>query len=493
MNETLNLDFDFTMRVITPLHIGGMQEKHLVEGLDYVQEKARIFFLDLGKLCESISPQEVSEYLAGIRQGGIGKCLQINRINLSSVASRELSGITVEKEIKAFVKDGLYGKPYIPGSSVKGAIRSIIFGSLNESGKNKVNGKDLEKKLLGNFSSDVFRHIKIGDGAADAITYMNAKVFNLLADQDSNNWKGGWKHELRYGGSRSFNSSGFVFTYECLCPNQSVSLPLRITRPQSAYTNNLKNWSKKETEKGLKGNPLRPSFDQIMTDNPQETLFAIINSKTTAYLDREIQFFQQYPVSETDIIVQELNRIRALIPTDNKYCLFRMSHGSGFHSISGDWQYEDHDKTGLWRGGRHKGKKKYKSRKFIFTQEGRGYHFAPMGFVMWGLSTDLPETGQVVNAAEPVVNITPEAPKPVAVPEFFKGTIKLNSSELDAAVVESGSPNILEVYLTGEETIKLPLINYASPRPTGTIIKVRVTEIDKSTGKPKRISFIKFK
>ena len=52
-----------------------------------------------------------------------------------------------------------------------------------------------------------------------------------------------------------------------------------------------------------------------------------------------------------------------MISSDGSSCLMKMSAGVGFHSITGDWQYDDYDKTKLWTDGRHAGKKKYKSRK----------------------------------------------------------------------------------------------------------------------------------
>lgn len=40
-----------------------------------------------------------------------------------------------------------------------------------------------------------------------------------------------------------------------------------------------------------------------------------------------------------------------------------MSAGSGFHSITGDWQFSDYTNTEIWKDGRNAGKMKYKSRK----------------------------------------------------------------------------------------------------------------------------------
>ena len=54
-----------------------------------------------------------------------------------------------------------------------------------------------------------------------------------------------------------------------------------------------------------------------------------------------------------------------------------MSAGSGFHSITGDWQFEDYSRTGVWDFGRNQGKQKYESRKIAVY----GEHFDLMGFV----------------------------------------------------------------------------------------------------------------
>jgi len=69
-----------------------------------------------------------------------------------------------------------------------------------------------------------------------------------------------------------------------------------------------------------------------------------------------------------------------------KNILLRLGAGSGFHAMTGDWQFDDHTETGYHQGGRNHGKKKYKSRKLAFEwDETRGnegeYVFYPMGFI----------------------------------------------------------------------------------------------------------------
>lgn len=75
--------------------------------------------------------------------------------------------------LKEYIHDGL-GRPYIPGSSIKGAIRTAVLASCckerddleqyarNKSGK--VTAKIIEQKFFGkDANSDVFRFLHVGD------------------------------------------------------------------------------------------------------------------------------------------------------------------------------------------------------------------------------------------------------------------------------------------------------------------------------------------
>lgn len=497
MENSFNHHYDLTLRVLTPLHIGGTPEKHLAEGLDYMVQGGRTYFIDLKKLCNHVktNADEVAMHLKD--PSGLKELIHRKGINIREVAT-ELSTILVESEIKTFVKNGMNGKPYIPGSSVKGAIRSWVAASLGSPNKNGDN-------LLGRFSSDIFRHIKVGDGQAESIEYQNAKTFNLQGAPNAVNWIGGWKHEFRGGGTTYFDTTGFVFTYECLPIGTEVSLSLKITSTDTPYWQKLKKWNteeQKESDNGnTKANPLKPAFDHIITANPLATLFKIINDKTRAYIKREIAFFDRYKVTETPLIVEELTRILNLIPTDNRYAVFRMAHGSGFHSMTGDWQYADHDVKDFWKGEirrgeyrrhSHEGKKKYKSRKLIFMPSGKSYRFYPMGFVMWGNSNILPEKEPLNQRTLQIVTESAPLSPPEIKPSFHKGSIK-DQTELDAVVVSDGLPNKVETYLNEPLTVTIPLNGYASAIPQGKVLRVRVIQMDKSTGKPKMVKFQDFK
>ena len=115
-------------------------------------------------------------------------------------------------------------------------------------------------------------------------------------------------------------------------------------------------------------------------NNPVKELIKIINDYTLSYLEKEIAFFEKYTFdarSET-----ALNKLKSLYDSVNKLnsdkeCILRLAAGSGFHSITGDWQFDNHINTGEHSAGRHAGKRKYKSRKLAFE----GQDFQPMGFI----------------------------------------------------------------------------------------------------------------
>jgi CRISPR type III-A-associated RAMP protein Csm5 len=176
LNE-INQHYPLVIRTITPLHIGGPQEKHLIQGLDFIEEKGAVYLLDYTKIFELVQPHIISEYLSGARNGGVLSGLKQQGINLKDVSFRVIPNIQVVGDIKTFVKNPIQNKPYIPGSSLKGAIRSIVLGALVPKDKSFKDNRAMEIEILGKFETDIFRHIKFSDGQADRLEYFTAKIF----------------------------------------------------------------------------------------------------------------------------------------------------------------------------------------------------------------------------------------------------------------------------------------------------------------------------
>ena len=229
------------------------------------------------------------------------------------------------------------------------------------------------------------RFIKFSDTEFSDTQLVNTKIFNLQGF--GRNWRGGWKHEFREGTDGNFRPNGFNTIYEVLMPDKAGYSTLMLSNSflsidWAAFYQQLMNKATEDRDR-IRIQSLKNKVQQkrlLFEDkNPLKSLFTIINFHTRMYLEKEKTFFEKYSTDKTDCIINCINKLLAQIPSDNSYCILKMSAGSGFHSITGDWQYDDYTKTGLWNDtkNRNNGKQKYKSRKIAVWDN----HFDLMGFI----------------------------------------------------------------------------------------------------------------
>lgn len=353
--ETINKKYDLKIEVLTPLSIGAGAEKDWVRGVDFVVNKGKIYKLNLKKIVkEGVNIDQLTSLFASKNEKGIISLITEPKLAKVSDFVMPLPADS-PNDIKAFVKNQLTGKPILAGSSLKGAIRSILFKYLRD--------KELDEKQV--FGSSVngdefMRFIKISDAEFDGTSLVNTKIFNLR--NDNGLWCGGWKH----GGNtdKTFKQDGFNTIYECLKPSQSGFASIMLSLSQFDKIKNHLYLQKKR--------------DILNND-----LFKVINNHTKDYLEKEKAFFENYSADKTNLIVDSINNLLNLIPSDNSYCILKMSAGSGFHSITGDWQFDDYSNGQLDRKRADKkdlktaGKILPKSRKIAVW----GEHFDLMGFV----------------------------------------------------------------------------------------------------------------
>ncbi len=265
----INLDYTLNIRVLTPIHVGGSQEKHLYEGLDFIREHSKVYLIDQQKLLDKMNPVDLAETMLSGQSGALKIALQRERVPLKDVCQEEPMFVEDVQfsEIKAFIKDGLRGKPFVPGSSLKGAIRSIVFAHLR--GKSKY-----ENEVLGLFERSIFRHINVGDAFFDQLVLYPSKTFNLQGYQQS--LKGGWRHG-NGNTNATFSPTGSVFVYECLPAGTAGQLSLRILDHQSGLFQNLQQWDRHEQTRE-RGRSLPEGLTSIIQAKPLEHLFSLINN-----------------------------------------------------------------------------------------------------------------------------------------------------------------------------------------------------------------------
>ncbi len=368
MSDYLNNKYHLEMEVLSPLHIGAGQEKDWMKGADYVIEQSKLYKLNHKKLLSKLSADELSTILLTKDDEALKRKIAGN---VADVADEVFDAPTAsDNDIKGFIKNGLTNKPFVPGSSVKGALRSIILNYLIEGSKPfKLN----EREIFGdsNKGDEFMRFVKVSDASFNLTHLTNTKIFNLYGQAPQLN--GGWKQSGgRYGKTtHEFNPQGFNTIYEVIGAGETGSFTLSLS--DTGFDNLLKDQKTRILHEKKKS-------DLVHLDIKKH-LFKLINEHTIKYIQKQIAFFNKYPNNETDIILDALNRIKEQIPSDHSACVLQMSGGSGFHSITGDWQFNDFSIDSIDVGARNRGKLKgspsAKSRK-IATD---GTRFELMGFV----------------------------------------------------------------------------------------------------------------
>lgn len=254
------------------------------------------------------------------------------------------------------------GNPLIAGSSIKGAIRSVLFSLFRDD-------EDSDKAVFGDIKngSDFMRFLRISDVEFSNTKLVNTKIYNLFGFGDD--WQGGWKHAFTRT-DMNFNPIGFNTIYECLMPHEKA--PGSIMLAEKLF-NNLVHSNIPQPHLDKK----KDLFSYVDGYSPIENLFYEINNHTFDYLGKEEHFFKEYSQGENaDLILNCIRQLQNQVyncKESGNSCILKMAAGTGFHAITGDWQFDDYTDTGYT----NKGKKMYKSRKIAIHDN----KFSLMGFV----------------------------------------------------------------------------------------------------------------
>lgn len=373
MNE-LNKKYLLQMEVLTPLHVGAGAEKDWVQGSDFVVHEGNVKVLNLKKVAQFVNIDDLtkalleknSSSLLSKLAGNLDKCVD-------AVFDSTYFGTN---DIKTCIKNSLSNKPIIPGSSLKGAIRSILVEYLLN-GSKTLN----EQNLFGKASvgDEFMRFIKVSDTEFKNTNLVNTKIFNLRSITE-----GGWKYS---GGQNSrtnanFQKDGFNTFYEVIEPNEKSIMSLSIADVA------FKNYADKIAQ-------FSPKKSNLIKNNVS-FLFSIINAHTKKYLEKEKAFFTKYATDKSEKILDNIKYLLLQLPENGEYCILKMAAGSGFHNITGDWQFDDYSIDRVYSEFKDKrtGQLKQKSRgninvngKFIEAAKSRKIaiqnddKFSLMGFV----------------------------------------------------------------------------------------------------------------
>ena len=335
--------YPIELEVITPLSVGAGNDNEWVKGLDFVQKDDKVYVIDMQKVAAAgIDIGALTALFLKSDDRGISQLLGSKIGELSRYVFD--TSVKTENNIKTFLRTQFYDKPMVAGSSIKGAIRSALFNYLRTY-------EQKNEEVFGTMKdgTDFMRFVRIGDVEMSSTVLVNTKLFNLRKEGEE--WLGGWKQFMNRT-TGNYNPVGFNTLYECVAPGKKGLG--NITLAANAFS---------LLEKYGQGKSLYAGKKRTLLNEPINCLFQVINDVTKEYLQKERAFFLKYDAERSDEVINCIENVLSMIPSDGSSCLLKMSAGVGFHSITGDWQYDDYDKTKLWTEGRNAGKKKYKSRK----------------------------------------------------------------------------------------------------------------------------------
>ena len=353
-------------KVVTPVHVGGAQERHYTANLDFVKDGDKVYFLDESKLIHHFGIERYSHSLA---TNAIPDLLRSVQTESYATTISSMNG-DPGQEIKRHIRNQLDNRPILPGSSIKGAIRSVLLNYLifiNNVDRKRI--RKVDEEMFGKISDDAMRFLQVIDTPFEQVKLYNTKIMNL--QEDKNGWYGGWKQGQKMT-TEKFSEKGFTTGYECIDKGQLSTLSIILNL--KAFRTALKNRAVKSSY----------ALEELFAKNFADKFLEIVQKYSAFHLKAGTNFVNTFQEYDSDFMVveayQEIQKIAQNSP------LLRLGAGSGFHAMTGDWQFDDHTETGYHQGGRNHGKKKYKSRKLAFewddTRGNEGeYVFYPMGFI----------------------------------------------------------------------------------------------------------------
>lgn len=183
------------LETLTSLHIGSgnmlQKDSDFVFGKD-AENFSVVGVIDPRKVLALVGEENIDAWTVAIENGRSTNDIVKQYAPNATIADYSLHTIDsylsrTPQQIKEFIRDGL-DRPYIPGSSIKGAIRTAVLASIaatmNDAdlratrNNGNITAKTFEAKVFGKDPNhDVFRYLLVGDAFA---TGYRTAVYNMV-------------------------------------------------------------------------------------------------------------------------------------------------------------------------------------------------------------------------------------------------------------------------------------------------------------------------
>lgn len=328
------------IETLSQVHIGS--GVFLQKGNDFIvvntPEGSFIYVIDPNKLGLIIGTEResIDTWVTKIERGEADSFIKLRTAGHrpEEFAKRRITNFAnfdnTQGTLKECLHDGM-GRPYIPGSSIKGAIRTAVMAEYaRRKGKERLatemtpifqerNPRRLtrwldlvEKNILGkNPNVDLFRFVKVGDAFFDKYTEMSVKQINL---------------NIRYKTELIDKSKQQVV--EAISPEKESSFSLKLDRD---YYNTVRNARHRDLAD-------LPELPEELSD--VMALFTLINGHTRNLVEDEIEFWNKEISDHTgqELYVETLEDIlKAITSCSPNQCVLRLGQAIGWRFITGAW------------------------------------------------------------------------------------------------------------------------------------------------------------
>lgn len=325
------------IQILTPVHVGSGKEIQSGYEYAYFPKENKVAFLDPEKVLMLIGEDQINAWISCIEK-------KQSLLDLPQLRSRTLTSSDVA--IRSLISHGACSKPIrehlrtgsdfalLPGSSLKGALRTVVFGEtildnpklakekrnlgmVDYRGGFRWTDAQLQKTLFGSDPNhDIFRLLQVGDAHFDRTEVFQTQIVNL---------KG--KEWIIDKGNKADGISAEAWV-EALPPGLVATTEIRFNETLNSRAEKLKTFSSDTSKLRL----------------PE--LFKLVNAFTGRLLNDEITYWttKADPPEGFDDYIPELEHLLDVTDkTAENECVIRLGWGSGFRSMTGDWHSEMHD------------------------------------------------------------------------------------------------------------------------------------------------------
>lgn len=294
---------------ITPLFIGSGK---VYSQLDYIHHEDNIYIVDFDKLLKQIPTEVIDDLTSDINKnfknniwlGDIKDFLSKYHINWKQIVEKEyeLMGAIGKNEINQFIKTG--DQIYIPGSSVKGAIRTAMLFRILEMYPDK------KKKIVGSiierFNDQQINKLIQDDGSNDLLRALIVSDSKISADS-----------LIKIAPSTVYHLR-----------NKESTIPIFYEVLDKIFS----------SIGTIKINSRLVSSNALISENfnlTKENIINAINSFSKEIIDYELKEFNARNDSNLDHIIEFYKRLKAQLENlkDNE-CILRLGQGSGIIGIT---------------------------------------------------------------------------------------------------------------------------------------------------------------